>query len=84
MTESAGGLEAAVLDCWSSILEMPRAEVCGASHFFECGGDSLLAVELVGELTERLGVPIPLELVLLKGTFGDLLGACQELAGGGR
>jgi acyl carrier protein len=66
--------------CWTTVLEVPEGEVESNANFFEFGGDSLLAVELVAVLAERLGVEVPLEALLFDGTFAALAGACSTLA----
>jgi acyl carrier protein len=71
---------------WSAILEVPAEQIEPDANFFRFGGDSLLAVELVATLTERLGVEVPLEPLLFDGSFAALADACSELveAGGAR
>lgn len=66
-------------DYWAEILEVPREEVNDCSHFFESGGDSLLAVELVAGLSEMIGVAVPLDSIMLDGTFGGLRDVCEGL-----
>lgn len=75
----AVGLEDTLRDSWAKLLEVPSAEVVDSSHFFESGGDSLLAVELVVSLSELLGVLVPLDSVMSDGTFGGLRQTCAEL-----
>lgn len=76
----AGELEDSLRAAWAKILEVPAGEIADSSHFFESGGDSLLAVELVVCLSETLGVTVPLDSILADGTFGGLQAVCQELA----
>ena len=48
-------------DLFRRVLENPR--VSEQDDFFHLGGDSLLAVQLVGRLHERFGVQIPLRAI---------------------
>lgn len=43
---------------WAEIIDVDQVEV--DDHFFEIGGNSLLAIEVVRELKERAGVALPL------------------------
>ena len=63
--------------CWAALLELPLDEVSLQANFFAAGGDSLLAVELVATLSERLGVEVPLDPLFFDGTFGALADVCS-------
>jgi acyl carrier protein len=61
---------------WNALLEtVPGAR----SNFFDDGGHSLLAAELVDGLEQQLGVPIPLELVFEHPIFGEMVAALGEV-----
>ncbi|WP_329004054.1 acyl carrier protein [Kribbella sp. NBC_00709] len=66
----------AVAQEWCRVLEVE--DVNEMDNFFEAGGDSLTAVELVERLETRLGQPIPVDSLFLDGTFGALLKSCQH------
>ena len=79
MNQISGSLEDSLRSSWAKVLEVPGEEIDDSSHFFASGGDSLLAVELVVGLSELLGVAVPLDPVMLDGTFGGLREVCEEL-----
>lgn len=68
-----------VRDCWAALLELPLQEVTSQANFFAAGGDSLLGVELVARLSERLGVEVPLDPLFFDGSFGALASVCAEI-----
>ena len=72
-------IRATLLRCWSEILEIPDEEISDSSNFFFDGGDSLLAVNLAWAAGGELGVEIPLDPLLLDGTFGALLEAIADV-----
>ncbi len=59
--DAADGLQAAVLDVFREVLEAPSAGV--EDDFFELGGNSLLAVQVIVRLREFLGVELALSSV---------------------
>jgi acyl carrier protein len=79
MTSSDDEVVTTVRTCWARILGIPAEEVDSGAHFFQSGGDSLLAVELVAVLTDLLDVEVPLETVLFDGTFAALSDKCHAL-----
>ena len=58
---------------WSELLE--QGEIGPEDDFFELGGDSLLAVWLMEEITERTGRELPLSLLLEGATIRHLASA---------
>jgi acyl carrier protein len=50
-----------ILQVWSDVLG--RADVTDETHFFDAGGDSLAALEVVGLLEDRLGIAVAPEAV---------------------
>jgi acyl carrier protein len=69
-----------VRQCWATVLELDPGEVEPHSNFFAAGGDSLLAVELVAIIGERLGFEIPLDPLFFEGTFAALSEvSCQQV-----
>ncbi|WP_277961739.1 non-ribosomal peptide synthetase [Pseudomonas sp. RIT-To-2] len=74
-----GELESALAEIWAQVLQVER--VGRHDHFFERGGHSLLAMRMVSQLRQQLGVELPLgELFAL----GELAAVAQALAGAGR
>jgi acyl carrier protein len=69
-----------VRECWAAALELPPEEIEASSNFFADGGDSMLAVELVTMISDRLGVDVPLDPLFFDGTFGALVAASSDLA----
>ncbi|MCW3149258.1 AMP-binding protein [Stutzerimonas stutzeri] len=71
-------LERDVLDVWRRLL---KTEAVGPDdNFFDCGGDSLLATEMLAELEQLLGRMIP-ESVLIEETARQLAARLHDLAG---
>ena len=58
---------------WSELLD--RGDIGPEDDFFELGGDSLLAVWLMGEIAERTGRDLPLSLLLEGATIRHLASA---------
>ncbi|MFB4394932.1 MULTISPECIES: amino acid adenylation domain-containing protein, partial [unclassified Pseudomonas] len=56
-----GALETRLAAIWSSLLGLPQ--VGRDSHFFQAGGHSLLAVQLISQLRQQLHVELPLAAV---------------------
>ncbi len=63
----------ALAAAWLAVLNVPA--VSREDNFFETGGDSLAAVEFAARVEDSLGVMVPLEVLILDGTFGGLLDA---------
>src|SRR5439155_3024193 len=57
-TEPRNDLERQIAAIWAAVLRMPRVGVF--ANFFELGGQSLLAAQLLSRLREALGVELPL------------------------
>jgi FkbM family methyltransferase len=63
---------------WCRHLNVPEARL--QDDFIALGGHSLMAIQLVSLLNERLGVSIPVATLLRGGTLEELLGAvCRQL-----
>jgi acyl carrier protein len=50
------------------------------ADFFELGGDSLGAADLMTAVEERLGITFPIETLFMDGTLGALVEACNAVA----
>jgi acyl carrier protein len=60
---------------WCLLLEVDQ--VHDGDNFFEAGGDSLTAVELVERLETILQRKIPVDALFIEGTFGAVLASCE-------
>lgn len=75
---SLAPLEREVLEVWRRLL---KTDAVGPDdNFFDCGGDSLLATEMLAELEQRLGRMIP-ESLLIEDSARKLAARLQDLAG---
>jgi amino acid adenylation domain-containing protein len=52
--------EAALAGIWSEVLRRPQEQIGRASGFFELGGDSLLATQIMSRVREVFGLELPL------------------------
>jgi acyl-coenzyme A synthetase/AMP-(fatty) acid ligase/thioesterase domain-containing protein/acyl carrier protein len=59
---SAGATALSLADIWSGVLERPK--IGPLDNFFDCGGDSLNALRLQMAIHERLGVDLPLDVLV--------------------
>ncbi|MEU8891927.1 phosphopantetheine-binding protein [Streptomyces sp. NPDC048442] len=65
---------------WCAVLGV--TESAPQDRFFELGGDSLLAIELIQKIETDLGVEIPVDVLFLDGTLGALTEASVKAAQG--
>jgi acyl carrier protein len=63
-------VEHAVLEIWRQVL--PAEGLGPASGFFDLGGDSLLATQIVARVRQVFGVELDLEQLLDNPTPGDM------------
>ena len=68
-------LESEIYVLWIELLKNPSVGV--NDHFFQCGGDSLLALRMLGEITRQLGREVSLGTFLVNPTI-RYLGAQLE------
>lgn len=68
--ELRGETEHALAELWLQLLPLQR--VGGATHFFDHGGHSLLAVRLIAKIAERFGVALPMRKVFDHPTLSAL------------
>jgi acyl carrier protein len=66
----SGPVEEALAAIWEDILGI--APVGGRDSFFDLGGHSLLAAKLIGRLTARFGVELPLDTLFAAPVLADL------------
>ena len=70
-------MEQAIAEWYGEILGLTRVSI--RDHFFEIGGHSLLAVQLVSRLRELFRCDIPLRLLFENPTVADLAVAIQSV-----
>jgi acyl carrier protein len=69
--------EQALAELWQRILRLER--VGARDSFFDCGGHSLLAMQLVGRVRERFGIELPLKHVFERPTLSAQAEAIDAL-----
>ncbi|AHH99497.1 amino acid adenylation domain-containing protein [Kutzneria albida] len=63
------GLENTVHEVWSELLNTGDRKFGVTDDFFKLGGDSIVAIQLLSRLRQRLGVHIPVDEVLNRNTI---------------
>jgi amino acid adenylation domain-containing protein len=76
--EAADATLAAVRGIWRDVLRVPR--VLATDNFIECGGNSILAVQVASRVHQRLAVPLEPADVLLADSFAELVCHVREAA----
>jgi acyl carrier protein len=61
---------------WCTVLSLETCDPSG--HFFELGGDSLLAVELTERVERRLCIDFPIETLFFDGTLAAIIAVCER------
>ena len=70
--------EQALAELWRGVLR--RERVGARDNFFDSGGHSLLAMQLLGRVRERFGIELPLKHVFERPTLAELAQAIDALA----
>lgn len=73
---SSSSLEHQVLRMWESILE--ARPIGPTDDFYDLGGDSLAAIELVLQVKSAFGVELPIEVVLRGTTVSQIAALLRE------
>ncbi|WP_238367506.1 AMP-binding protein [Mesobacterium pallidum] len=73
------GTAAVVAETWQSVLKAPPP--ADDEDFFDAGGDSLSAMEFLSNLRDRLGRPIPDNLLFEAPRFGAFVARLDDSAG---
>jgi acyl-coenzyme A synthetase/AMP-(fatty) acid ligase len=71
-------MEENLAELWTELLDLPR--VGRRDNFFESGGHSLLAMQLVGKIRTRFAVDLPLKNLFEHPTLTELAGAIDALS----
>jgi natural product biosynthesis luciferase-like monooxygenase protein/amino acid adenylation domain-containing protein len=74
----ASATEQALAELWQRVLRIER--VGARDNFFDCGGHSLLAMQLVAGVRERFDVALPLKNLFERPVLADLAEAIDALA----
>jgi acyl carrier protein len=74
----ATDVEASLAVLWTELLDLQR--VGRRDNFFESGGHSLLAMQLVGKIRTQFGVDLPLKNLFEHPTITELAGAIDALS----
>jgi acyl transferase domain-containing protein len=84
VVDASGALDAVqtVTAIWQELLGVDRIDP--GAHFYELGGDSVLATQMASRIRERCRVPLPLEAVLIEPTVEAIVRRIQALAAGDR
>ena len=69
--------EEALANIWAEVLRLPRVET--DANFFDIGGDSLKAMEVIGRVSEVLHVDLPLIAFFEDPTVAHLAAVVDEL-----
>lgn len=78
--EPQGPVEAQLLDLWSSLLDLPAAQIGVHHNFFNIGGQSLKATIMVSKIHKALNVKIRLTDIFRYPTIRQLAGLLKEKA----
>ncbi|WP_375771706.1 amino acid adenylation domain-containing protein [Archangium gephyra] len=70
-------LELRMLRLWSDVLNLPHIKP--EDDFFMLGGDSILAMRLLGRMEEEFGVPVPLATIFQAPILKQTVDALREL-----
>ncbi|HHJ19306.1 MAG TPA: amino acid adenylation domain-containing protein, partial [Gammaproteobacteria bacterium] len=68
------GIEAKLIAVWSALL---KTEITATDHFFDCGGDSLLAMQCIARLHKTQGLEVPIVQLYQFPVLKDLAAAIE-------
>ncbi|SFF19357.1 amino acid adenylation domain-containing protein [Nannocystis exedens] len=71
-------IEPALAALWEELLGVEAARLAAGSDFFDLGGTSLLAVQMIRAIKERLQVPLTAHAILEHRTLGALARVVEE------
>jgi amino acid adenylation domain-containing protein len=70
------GIEQALAEIWREVLGVPSLRP--DDHFFDAGGSSLIALQLRTQVKQRLGVALPIHVLVENPRFTQLLAAIRQ------
>jgi acyl carrier protein len=73
---SNGEIQDSLRTSWVEVLEL--LDDSGLPNFFDAGGDSLSAIELMEKVEEALEIEFPLEALFASGDFAVVLEECTS------
>lgn len=76
---SCAHIEGTLLSAWTQLLGVPSSM---DSDFFDCGGDSVLAIRLSKRVGDELRIPVPVEAIYRHPSLRDLATALARHAEG--
>lgn len=74
-TQPATGIEAQLSAVWTDLL---KTEISATDHFFDCGGNSLLAMQCVARLQKQQGLNVPIVQLYQFPVLKDLAAAIEQ------
>ena len=79
--QAVSASQAAVARVWSDVLQLGEGEIDATKNFFDLGGDSLKAIEVILRLQALLHVELPLIAFFEDPTIAHLAAVADELLG---
>ncbi|MBL4741288.1 MAG: hypothetical protein JKY12_09860, partial [Sneathiella sp.] len=74
--QETGDLKIALVRCWQKCLRLTAFDP--NASFFDLGGNSILALQLVAEIEKSIGLHLDLQVIFLHKTFAAILEQCNE------
>lgn len=75
-------LQSSLRDIWAKLLKIPAASISFTDNFFDLGGHSILATQLVFEVRKALAVEAPLGMVYKAPILNAMVAEVDYLRGG--
>jgi phthiocerol/phenolphthiocerol synthesis type-I polyketide synthase E len=72
MIEQPTAIDRALADVWQQVLRRPKVEP--ADDFFDLGGSSIQATQIVARVRDLFDVELPVSVLERTPTFGDFVG----------
>lgn len=81
-TDDLSPLQTSLREVWAKLLKMPATSISLTDNFFDLGGHSILATQLVFEVRKALAVEAPLGMVYRAPVFNAMVAEVDYLRGG--
>lgn len=78
-SDEASVVEILLADIWQEVLGL--SEICGADNFFDLGGNSLAAMQVVARAQRAFGQEIPIAALFESANLHDFAKALEEMLG---